>query len=237
MKCIIVQQNDFDKYVAKIFARQLLIKPDSTFCFATGTTTEKIFEELVKLKQELDLDFTNAKAVNLDEYCGVSKEDIAGCYYRICRDLYIPLGLKEENFYVPIAPFEEREEECERFKQVLDSFGGIDLMLLSVGTNGHIAFNEPTTPWGLDVFVTELSKSTLEAKSELFGGIENVPKYGITMGVARIMQARQIVFVAKGSHKADIIHKIFRGPVTESIPGSVLQLHPNVLMVVDENVM
>lgn len=233
MKRIIIPTEGFDRYVAQIFTQQVLQKPDSTLCFATGDTTENIFKELVRIKKELDIDFSQIKAVNLDEYVGVQKESPTSCYYRICRDLYTPLGISK--FYVPIASADEAEEECIRFKKVIDDFGGIDLMLLSVGTNGHIAFNEPGTPWALGIHIAEISASTVAAKSNLFGGAENVPKHGVTMGVSTVMQAREIVMVAKGSHKKQIMKAILDGPVTPDVPGSVMQLHPKVTAILDNS--
>lgn len=235
MERIVVPVKDFDRYIAKIFAGQVLKKPDTCFCFATGGTTEPIFRELVNIKQALDIDFSQAKAVNVDEYAGVRKEDPESCYYRIYQDLYGPVGMG--SFYVPVAPLEEAEEECARFGKVIESYGGIDLMLLSVGTNGHIAFNEPGTPWGRGIHVAELAESTFEAKKDLFGGKDKVPRYGITMGVSTLMRARRIIFIASGAHKKEIMKAVLDGPVTEQVPGSVLQLHPDVTVILDEAAM
>jgi len=232
VKRIIIPTEGFDRYVAQIFAQQVLQKPDSTLCFATGDTTENIFKELVRIKNELGIDFSQIKAVNLDEYVGVQKESPTSCYYRICRDLYTPLGISK--FYVPIASADEAEGECVRFEKVINDFGGIDMMLLSVGTNGHIAFNEPGTPWALGIHIAEISASTVVAKSTLFGGAENVPKYGVTMGVSTVMQAQKIIMVAKGAHKKEIMKAILDGQVTPDVPGSVMQLHPNVITILDD---
>lgn len=231
---IVVNAEAFDTTAAQMFMRQVLQKPDSTLCLATGGTTVGIFAQMVALKETLAIDCTRLKCTNLDEYVGVEAADPASCYYRVVQDLYAPLGLREEQFYVPVAPAQEAEAECGRFGQKLQAFGGIDLMLLSIGTNGHIAFNEPGTPFGSGIHIVDLAATTLKAKAQLFGGEEKVPRQGLTMGIADVMAARRIVLVAKGAHKAGIIRAALKGPVTEEIPASVLQLHPNLDVLLDE---
>jgi glucosamine-6-phosphate deaminase len=234
MERLVVSAVRFDRYIAHIFIRQVLRKPDSVFCFATGDTTKGIFVELVRLKEELGIDFSRARAVNLDEYVGVKKEDPASCYYRIFHSLYEPLGIAEDRFYVPLAAAEDTGAESRRFAKLLEDWGGIDLMLLSIGQNGHVAFNEPGTPFGLDIHVAALLPSTFEAKARLFGGAEKVPRHGLTMGIKTVMHARRILLAAKGAHKRDIIHIALDGPVTEAVPASILQLHPDLILILDE---
>jgi glucosamine-6-phosphate deaminase len=234
MERIVIPADQFDRYIAQIFVRQALLKRDSTFCFATGDTTKGIFTEIVRLKEELQIDFSRIRAVNMDEYVGVAKEDPAGCYYRIFNSLYKPLGITEDRFYVPDASEKDTEAECRRFVKTLKAYGGIDLMLLSIGQNGHIAFNEPGTPFDSDIHVAALSASTCEAKAELFGGEDKVPRFGVTMGIKTVMLSRCILLAAKGAHKRNIMRTVLENPVTEAVPASVLQLHPNVITVLDE---
>jgi glucosamine-6-phosphate deaminase len=234
MEHTIVSADQFDRYVAQIFARQVLCKKDSTLCLATGDTTKNIFAELVRLKEELQIDFSQVRAINMDEYARVAREDPASCYYRIFHSLYKPLGIAENRFYVPLARLEDAEAECAHFAKVLNDFGGIDLMLLSIGQNGHIAFNEPGTLFNTDIHIASLSESTFKAKAELFGGADKVPRYGLTMGIRTVMHARRIALAAKGAHKRGIMKSVMEGPVTEAIPASVLQLHPNIITVLDE---
>ena len=151
MQKTIVSRAAFDRAAAQRVLRQVLQKPDSTLCLATGGTTAGIFTRMIELKQVLDLELSRVKCINMDEYVGVRKDDPASCYYRIVRDLYAPLGLREEQFYVPIAPAEQAQRESARFAQRLREFGGIDFMLLSVGGNGHIAFNEPGADFGAHI--------------------------------------------------------------------------------------
>ena len=234
MQKTIVPCAAFDRAAAQKVLRQVLQKPDSTLCLATGDTTAGIFTRMVELKQALDLDCARVKCINMDEYVGVRREEPASCYFRIVRDLYAPLGLREDQFYVPVAPPSQAQQERERFARKLRGFGGIDFMLLSVGGNGHIAFNEPGADFGAHIHVANLTQSTLQAKAELFGGADKVPAQGLTLGIADVMAARHILLVANGVHKAEIIRRALEGPITPEVPASVLQLHPNLDILLDE---
>lgn len=230
----IVSSTEFDRTAAQMVMRQILARPTSTLCLATGGTTAGIFSWMVQLHKNLQVDCTRIQCTNMDEYVGVTKDDPASCYFRIVRDLYGPLGLREEQFYVPLATAQSAQEECRRFAQQLNEYGGIDFMLLSVGENGHIAFNEPGSPFGEHIRTVCLTPSTIRAKADLFGGELNVPRQGLTLGIADVMAARRILLVAKGPHKAEIIRRALAGPVTEQVPASVLQLHPALDVLLDE---
>jgi len=234
MKIEITKNDNIYRHVAQKMARQVMQKPDSVLCVTTGTTTKPIFDELVRLKQELNIDFSKAFAFNVDEYVGICNEDPASCYWRIKRELYVPVGL-EDRFYVPNATEEDVNGGVRRFQDMIDRLESIDLLLLNVGGNGHIAFNEPGTPFGSGVYIAELSRSTINAKKDSFGGEGKMPKYGITMGIRSLMQAKKILFVACGTHKADIVKATIKGKVTEDVPSSVLQLHPAVEVIIDEH--
>lgn len=234
MKTVIAKAADFDKLASQHIVQTVLKNPEATVCFATGDTTRKIFDEIIRLKNELNVDFSRMHAVNLDEYVGVSPKDPASCQWRVRDHLYGPLGLREDQFFVPEAEDFDTDRACSEFAQVLEKFGGVDLLLLSVGQNGHIAFNEPGTPFGLGIHVAPISQSTKQAKKDLFGGEDKVPANGISVGISDVMKMRQILFVAKGSHKAAIVKKAMYGPVCEDVPASVLQLHPDTIALLDE---
>ncbi len=234
MKTQIVQTEAFDRRAAQYIVRRVIENPRATICFATGDTTRLIFDEIIRLKNELGVDFSQIHAVNLDEYVGVSPQSPASCCYRVRESLYDPLGLTEEQFHIPVSPDGEGELACLTFERMLERFGGVDLLLLSVGQNGHIAFNEPGTPFGLGIHIAPITDATKTAKQTLFGGRDKVPDSGVSMGVSDVMRAREILFVAKGSHKAEIVKKALYGPVTEDVPASILQLHPNTTALFDE---
>ena len=227
-------ETDFDREAAVRVTRQVLLKPDSLIGLATGTTTLNLFDWMVKFHKELSVDYSNVKTCNLDEYAGLAPDDKRSCRYRIDQSLLKRVNIKYENTYVPNGMTEPPELELEVFRKTVEKFGGMDLLILSVGENGHIAFNEPGTPFDTTYRIAPIAQSTIEAKAVFFGGQENVPRYGLTMGIRDIMMARKILLVAKGGNKAQIMKKIMSGVITVDNPASVLLLHPNLEIIVDQ---
>ena len=230
---ILDTETDFDREAAARVTKQVLIKSDSLIGLATGNTTLNIFDWMVKFHSELAIDYSKAKTCNVDEYVGLAAADQRSCRYRIDQSLLKRINIKYENTYVPNGLSEPPELELEVFKKTIESFGGIDLLLLSIGENGHIAFNEPGTPFDSTFRIAPIMQTTIEAKAEAFGGQDRVPRYGLSMGIRDIMAARKILLVAKGTNKAQIIQKILSGVITVDNPASVLLLHPNLEIVID----
>jgi len=224
---------DFDREAAARVSRQILIKPDSLIGLATGNTTLNIFSWMVKYHKELGIDYSRAKTCNLDEYVGLAADDSRSCRYRVDQSLLKQLNIKYENTYVPNGKTQPFERELKVFKETVERFGGIDLQVLSIGANGHIAFNEPGTPFDSTYRIAPISQNTIEDKAGMFGSRENVPRFGLTMGIRDIMAARKILLVAKGSSKAPIIKKIMSGEMTIDVPATVLLLHPCLEIVID----
>jgi glucosamine-6-phosphate deaminase len=230
---ILDTENDFDREAAMRVTRQILIKPDSLIGLATGNTTLNIYGWMVKFHKELGIDYSRAKTCNLDEYVGIAADDSRGCRYRIDQTLLKHINIKYENTYVPNGLTQPPEKELEVFRKTVEGFGGIDLQVLSIGANGHIAFNEPGTPFDSTYRIAPISQNTVEDKARLFGGPDKVPRHGLSMGIRDIMSARKIMLVAKGSAKAPIIQKIMSGVMTTDVPATVLLLHPDLEIVVD----
>ncbi len=136
--------------------------------------------------------------------------------------------------HIPWSNVSDPYDECARYEKLIKEAGGIDLAILGIGLNGHIAFNEPGTPWEIGTHVAKLSKETRLAEAKKFGNIEAVPTHAITMGIKTIMQARKIVLLASGKEKAKILVKALEGPITPDVPASILQLHPNCTIIIDE---
>ena len=226
-------ETDFDREVALRVTKQVLLKPDSLIGLATGTTPLNIFDWLIKMHKELGIDYSRAKTCNLDEYVGIAAGDPQSCRYRIDQQLLKKINIKYENTYVPNGMTQPIEAELKTFKEKVESFGGIDLQILSIGTNGHIAFNEPGTPFDTTYRIAPIAQSTIDAKASMFGEPEKVPRFGITMGIRDIMAVRKILLVAKGNNKAPVIKKILNGELTIDVPATVVLLHPNVEIIVD----
>jgi len=144
------------------------------------------------------------------------------------------INIRPESTFVPNGLAYDAEAECELYDEIIRRHGGIDMQLLGIGYNGHIGFNEPGGAFELGTHLIALSESTIEANKRFFASEEDVPRYAFTMGIRSIMQARHILLVVTGAHKADIVREAFCGPVTPRLPASVLQLHNHVTLVGDE---
>ncbi|MCJ7835648.1 glucosamine-6-phosphate deaminase [Cuneatibacter sp. NSJ-177] len=225
---------EMSRKAANLIAAQVIMKPDCVLGLATGTTPVGTYRQLVEGYEKGDLDFSAVKTVNLDEYKGLSPENNQSYRYFMNENLFRHVNICLENTNVPNGLAEDAEAECARYNQVIRDLGGIDLQLLGLGVNGHIGFNEPDDAFAKETHLVTLTQSTIDANSRLFDRIEDVPHYAFTMGIRSIMQARKILVVANGENKADIIKKAFFGPVTPQVPASILQMHPDVILVGDE---
>ncbi len=223
----------YDEAAAEV-SRQIIRKPDSVIGLATGNTTVGIYKSMVRMHKDLKIDYSKVTTINLDEYVGVGSNLPVSCYYRICKELLDDINIDKNNVYVPNGITEPVDKECEIFERKLATCGGIDLQVLSIGENGHIAFNEPGTAFDTKIHIADISNATIEAKADLFGSKEKVPRKGITMGIRTIMMAKKIMLVANGRRKANIIFKTLFGPITEDVPSSVLQLHPGLIVILDK---
>ena len=236
MKIIIMESAEaFDREGALTITRQALKKPDTTFCVATGDTTHNMYALAAKLHKELGVDYSLCKTCNLDEYAGIAAEDKRSCSYRINEVLLKKINIKPENTYVPSGLSDPPEKELLVFREKIEKFGGIDLLVLGIGANGHIAFNEPGTPFDSVFRVAPISEATRKDKALLFGGFDETPKYGISMGIRDVMMARSIFLAAKGRNKADVIRRIVEGPMAADVPASVVRVHPDLTVLIDKD--
>lgn len=199
----------------------------NTLGLATGSSPITFYDEIVTS----DLDFTQLSSINLDEYVGLSAEDDQSYHYFMNKHLFDKKPFKEN--FLPNGLAQNLEEEVRRYDQLIAE-KEIDFQILGIGRNGHIGFNEPGTDFDSGTHLVELTQDTIEANSRFFDSIEEVPTQALSMGIASIMSAKQIVLVAFGKDKADAINKTVNGPVTEEVPASVLQNHPDVTIIVDE---
>jgi glucosamine-6-phosphate deaminase len=226
--------SDMSKKAAGILMAQVITKPDSVLGLATGTTPIGTYKFLAKWNQEGIVDFSQAKTVNLDEYCGLSGDHPQSYRYFMNKNLFEKINIPIQNTYLPNGESEDCFLECEAYEKTIQSIGGIDLQLLGIGHNGHIGFNEPDKVFYKKTHGVELTESTIQANSRLFDKKEEVPTYAITMGIQTIMSAKRILLIASGKDKARILKEALEGPVDPQIPASVLQLHPDVTVIADE---
>lgn len=225
---------DMSRKAANIISAQVIMKPDCVLGLATGSTPIGLYQQLVAWYEKGDLDFSEVRTVNLDEYKGLSRENDQSYYYFMHHNLFDHVNLPAENSHLPNGMEPDSDKECRRYSELIRSMGGVDLQLLGIGHNGHIGFNEPGDAFDNDVHCVDLTQSTIEANKRFFASAYDVPKQAYTMGIKTIMQAKKILIVASGEDKADIVRDAFFGPITPKVPASVLQLHNDVTLVADE---
>lgn len=237
MRVIIVKDyEEMSKEAAKIVKELIIRKPDCVLGLATGSTPVGLYKELVRMHKEEGLDFSKVKTFNLDEYYGLPPNHPQSYRYFMDVNLFNGINIKKENTHVPDGTVkkEEIEEYCKRYEEMIKEAGGIDLQVLGIGGDGHIAFNEPGSPIYSRTRLVALDEQTIKDNSRFFEKIEDVPKFALTMGVGTILEAKEILFLANGIKKAEVVAKAIEGPVTSQITASALQLHPRVTAIIDE---
>ena len=225
---------DMSRKAANVISAQIIMKPDCVLGLATGSTPIGLYKHLIEWYEKGDLDFSQVRTVNLDEYKGLSRENDQSYYYFMHQNLFDHVNIPSDNTHLPNGMEPDSEKECARYTQLIDSMGGVDLQLLGLGHNGHIGFNEPAEVFAKDVNCIDLTTSTIEANKRFFASADDVPKQAYTMCIKTIMKAKKILIVASGEDKAQILRDAFLGPITPHVPASVLQLNNDVTIVADE---
>ena len=225
---------DMSRKAANIIAAQVILKPDCVLGLATGSTPIGTYKELIKGYENGDLDFSLVKTANLDEYRGLEKTNDQSYDYFMKANLFNHININFDNLNIPNGENPDADAECKRYEEVVKALGGQDLQLLGMGHNGHIGFNEPADEFVKETHCVDLQESTIQANKRFFEKVEDVPTQAYTMGINTIMQAKMILVIVSGADKAEIVKKAFFGPVTPQVPASILQMHPNVVVVVDE---
>lgn len=204
---------------------------------ATGSSPIKLYQELVRMHKEEGLSFKNVISFNLDEYLPMPKDSIHSYHYFMHHHLFDHIDIDAKNVHIPDGTLknEEVDKFCREYEKQIEAAGGVDIQILGIGRTGHIGFNEPGSPVTSKTRMVFLDNLTMKDASGEFGGIENVPTKAITMGVGTIMKARKIILLAWGEAKAPIIRATVEGSISDSVPATFLQMHPNVQFVIDES--
>lgn len=235
MKVVIVDNYDeMSKKAADIFVEQITKKSNSVIGLATGSTPIGLYKQIIKLCKDGVIDFSSVKSFNLDEYCGLDRENNQSYYYFMMDKLFKYINIDKNNIDVPDGKREDANAECKEYEEKINNAGGIDLQLLGIGNNGHVGFNEPDEKFPSNTHVVNLTKSTIDANSRFFDSIDKVPKQALTMGIGTIMRTKRIILLASGKEKADVIHALVKGNVTPKLPASILQFHQDVIIIVDK---
>lgn len=235
MRILVVNDyNEMKNKAANIIASQMVLKPNSVLGLATGSTPLGTYEELVRLYKIGIISFSEITSFNLDEYYGLSKNNNQSYNYYMYMNLFNHVDIDEDNVHIPDGMCENIERECADYERKIKESGGIDLQLLGIGRNGHIGFNEPSDSFQLNTHLVQLDEDTIEANSRFFASINEVPTRAISMGIGSILRAKKIVLLASGEEKADAIYDTVKGPITPKVPASILQLHPDVVIIADK---
>ena len=225
---------DVSRKAANIMAAQVQLQPDCVLGLATGSSPVGAYQELIAKYQAGELDFSQVKAANLDEYVGLTKDHDQSYAYFMRSNLFDHINIDQANCNIPNGMNPDAEAECARYDAVIESLGGVDLQLLGLGPNGHVGFNEPGDAFVRDTNKIELTKATIDANARFFATRDDVPKYAYTMGIGAIMKAKRVLMVVSGANKAQAVKDCFFGPIRPQTPGSILQLHPDFILVADE---
>lgn len=227
--------NDMSRKAANIISAQIITKPNCVLGLATGSTPVGTYKQLVEWYNKGDLDFSEVSTVNLDEYRGLDHDNDQSYYYFMMNNLFKHVNIDLSRTHVPDGTEADPEKACADYEEIVKSYGGIDLQLLGLGHNGHIGFNEPADDFPKVTHCVDLTESTIKANARFFEKIEDVPTQAYTMGIGTIFKARRILLIASGKDKAEIVKKAFCGPIVPQVPASILQLHPDVTVVLDED--
>jgi len=218
--------------VSDFYVKAINEKPNMTLGLATGTTPIPLYKNLIESYKNKQVSFKDITTFNLDEYIGLDKTHKASYAYFMKNQLFDHIDIKLENTFIPSGILEPQVAISE-FQKALDAHQ-VDIQLLGLGSNGHIGFNEPGTPFNSTTHQTDLALSTIEDNSRMFESIKDVPTQSITMGIQDIMRASKIILIATGKQKAEAVYGMIHGPVDENLPASILQKHNDVVIYLDE---
>lgn len=234
MKVIIVKDyQEMSKCAFDVMIKVIKENEKAVLGLATGTTPIGLYKEMIKDHKENGTSYKGIRTVNLDEYAGLDITSNQSYIYFMRDNLFNHIDINLANTFIENGKAENAQEECERYNKLLENMRQ-DIQLLGLGSNGHIAFNEPYTPFDSVTHVVNLTEQTIKDNSRLFDKIEDVPTKAFTMGIKNIMNAKKVLILASGENKADAVYKTVKGIVTEEVPASILQTHPDCTLIVDQ---
>lgn len=230
MKVIIAEDyNALSKEAFQVMKEVLDSRPDAVLGLATGSSPEGLYAEMVEDHKKNGTSYADVVTYNLDEYVGIDRNDPQSYYTFMNEHLFKDIDIKPENTHVPYG------DSAEDAKAYDEAVKGVDIQLLGIGRNGHIGFNEPGTPFDERTHIVELTESTRDANKRFFDNdINKVPTKAISQGIGTVMDAEKILLIASGADKADAVKAMIEGPLTTDCPASVLQEHPDCVVIVDE---
>ncbi len=225
--------NEMGSLAAKEVAQTIKAKPNAVLGLPTGSTPLAMYNKLIIMHQKYNLSFEKVTTFNLDEYIGLDRDHVNSFNFFMFENFFNHIDIDETNINIPNGSAGDPRKECAEYEAKIAKAGGIDFVVLGIGVNGHIAFNEPSDHFPASTHIATLDESTVQANARFFESIDEVPRYAITMGIGNIMHCRKIMLLANGKAKAHAIKQALQGPITPALPGSALQLHRDVTVVLD----
>jgi glucosamine-6-phosphate deaminase len=230
MKVVVKKDyNSMCKVTIDIISREVKEKPYLCLCLPTGKTPIGVYEGLLRRR----IDFSRSSFFNLDEFCGISPASPYSFAFFLRFSLLAHINASKNRIFLIDGTAKNIRTYCKNYEKRIENAGGIDLMILGIGNNGHIGFNEPGTPFDSTMGVRKLTLQTRKAYQMWFEDRE-VPKMAITLGIKSIMNAKKILLLASGLSKSHIVARTLKGKITEKVPASILQTHPNLVVILDK---
>lgn len=234
MQVVITEsESDFYEKAASRIAEMIRNNPEAKIGLSTGRTTKGVHAALAEIHKADPLDCSRVKIFGIDEITNMSRECKASCYYILLHEVVEPLEIPISNFIMPDPMAGNLEEECRRFEEEVTAEGGPDFIFLGLGENGHLGFNQPGTSFGQTAWLSWMDDSLDERLRRENNIPGNVKMGGLTLGIKNLMQCKRLVMAANGNNKAEMAEKMIMGPVTEEVPASILQLHPQCEVILD----
>lgn len=219
----------------RLMAEKIRSNPQMTLGLATGSTPKGLYQYLIKDHQENGTTYHNVKSVNLDEYIGLPANDANSYLYFMRENFFNHVDIDQNQTYVPNGAASDLEQECVRYEALIKELGGVDLQILGIGQNGHIGFNEPGTAFSSRTHIVTLDESTRHANSRFFNSIDEVPTHALSMGIASILDSKEIFLLASGEAKAKALARLMNEGISEDFPASALKKHQNVTIIADKD--
>ena len=232
---ILPSKLEASNFAANIIGKYISDQENAVLGLATGGSTILTYEALIKKYKQEQISFKSVTTFNLDEYVGLSPNHPQSYRHYMNNKFFDHIDINYKNVFIPECFDDDYLATCEKYESTIKRRGGIDIQLLGIGTNGHIGFNEPTSSLNSRTRVKTLTQSTIENNSRFFKENETQPSLAITMGIGTIMEAKQILLLGIGQHKSKAIAEVIEGPISSFFPGSTLQQHKNVTVVLDKH--
>jgi len=235
LKVIVCKDYDeVSKKTAAIVIKEMIVNKKLIIGLATGSSPVGLYKNLIEAYQKSLISFKQVTTFNLDEYVGIDRAHPQSYYFFMYENLFKYIDIDKNNINIP-------DNDISRIDQLASEYNARllgnqrDIQILGIGSNGHIGFNEPGTTLSNETFIAKLSEETRKDNSRFFNSLEEVPKFAITMGIKNIMNAKKIILIATGKNKAEIVNKTINEKITKAIPASILQLHPDLTLILDED--